>query len=210
MAFFWAINLLLFILRFFWGGIVYLNIDWTSGRYLFIKWVLIIVIFYFTLTLEYRWRRMIHIITGFMWWGLVFFLTTILIPRIGRMKTSTQHEIIGFLIPRIFRTVSVVGFFAVFIGWYNTLNNIIYWNVEYFFLRVENLLFLIGILLVTGLYLFHLFLENKEIGLAFSILEEPDDVEIKKNVNDLIRKIQVIPYIGFTILTTGVILMFIH
>jgi hypothetical protein len=74
---------------------MFFNKDWTSGRYLLIKWVAIILIFFITLTIEYRWRRMIHIITGFMWWGLVFFLITILLPRIGQMKNTTQYEIIG-------------------------------------------------------------------------------------------------------------------
>jgi hypothetical protein len=69
---------------------------------------------------------------------------------------------------------------------------------------------LIGILLVTGLYLFHLFLENKEIRLAFHILEEPNNTEISKKIDNLLGKIQIIPYVGFTILTTGVFLMFIH
>jgi hypothetical protein len=189
---------------------MFYNNDWSSGRYLLIKWTLVILIFFLFLTLEYRWRRMIHIITGFMWWGLVFFLITILLPKIEQMKESTQFEVVGFLIPRIFRTVSIVAFFSVFLGWYNTLNNISYWNIDYFFLRVENTLFLIGILLVTGLYLFHLFLENREIKLAFDILNESDTVGISAKVERLLAKIKIIPYIGFTILTTSVILMFIH
>jgi hypothetical protein len=189
---------------------VFYSKDWTSGRYLLIKWVIIVLIFFFTITLEYRWRRMIHIITGFMWWGMVFFLVTILLPRIGRMKKSTQYEIVGYLIPRIFRTVSVVAFFAVFLGWYNTLNDISNWNINYFFLRNENSLFLVGILVVTGLYLFHLFLENREISLAFYILKETDNAEMPMKADKLLAKIRIIPNIGFTILTLGVILMFIH
>ncbi|OLS21084.1 MAG: hypothetical protein HeimC3_34850 [Candidatus Heimdallarchaeota archaeon LC_3] len=189
---------------------MFYNKDWTKGKYLLLKWVIILVIFFIILTLEYRWRRMIHIITGFMWWGMVFFLITILLPKIEQMKKSTQFEIIGYLIPRIFRTVSVVAFFAVLLGWYNTLNDISYWNIDYFFLRIENTLFLLGNLMITGLYLFHLFLENREIKLAFNILKEPDNDDVSERVEDLIAKIKIIPYIGFTILTTGVILMFIH
>jgi hypothetical protein len=187
--------------------------NWHKGNLLFVKWITVFLLFGLSLLLEYRERRIIHIITGFMWWGMVFFLVFILLPKLPKMQKSTQYEIVGFLIPRIFRTVSIVGFFAVFLGWFNALNDIASprWSLGYFLPpnRIENTLFLIGIFLVTGLYLFHLFLENREITFAFRILESTEN-DVTSKVENLISKIRIIPVLGFTILTTGVLMMFVH
>ncbi|MFX1537172.1 MAG: hypothetical protein ACFFDI_23425, partial [Promethearchaeota archaeon] len=84
--------------------------DWSDFKKGILKWIIIIILFLFSLSLEYKWRRAIHIVTGFAWWGMVFFLVFILIPSLSKIKKDSQYDIIGFVIPRIFRTASSVGF----------------------------------------------------------------------------------------------------
>jgi len=45
--------------------------------------------------------------------GMVFFLKSILLPVFSKMSPRTQYEIIGYVIPRIFRGASILGFFSV-------------------------------------------------------------------------------------------------
>ncbi|MFX1250942.1 MAG: hypothetical protein ACFFCZ_04990 [Promethearchaeota archaeon] len=184
--------------------------DWSDFKKGIVKWIIIIILFLFSLSLEYKWRRAIHIITGFAWWGMVFFLVFILIPSLSKMKKDSQYDIIGFVIPRIFRTASSVGFFTTGMGWYNAIFEIANMDISYFFIRVENTLLLIGMLMVTGLYIFHLFLESKEIKLAFKIANQDIDDFTKSEVENFLSKIRIIPTVGFLILTTAVLLMFIH
>lgn len=165
-----------------------------------------LILLAFMLTLEYRWQRAIHIVSGFMWWGMVFFLVWILLPIFSSFTKATQYEVLGTVFPRIFKTATVVGFFTVSLGWYIALDEFAQWNLSYFTTPLINVLFLIGLLLVTGLYMFHLFLENNEIETVVLALSTESDEKIDKLISNLRR----IPYIGFTIMTSAVILMFVH
>jgi hypothetical protein len=174
-----------------------------------LRWSLVLVIFAVTQVLDWAGRRIVHILSSFAWWGMVFFLVFILLPVLKRMSAITQQEIIGLVVPRIFRAASIAGFFSVGMGWRNAME-IANRDFGYFFSNGVNFLLLIGGLLATGLYLFHLFLEHQEIELAMRVQEsatiELDDPEVKV----LINKIQIIPIIGFLIMTTSALTMFIH
>ncbi|MHA2295977.1 MAG: hypothetical protein ACXAEU_03430 [Candidatus Hodarchaeales archaeon] len=178
-------------------------------RQLVLRWVVIIVVFLLSLFLDWSWRRIIHVVTSFAWWGMVFFLVFILLPVINKMSPHTQHEIIGFVIPRIFRTASIAGFFSVGMGWRNALE-LANWDVMHFFSNTREMTLLFGGLLGTGLYLFHLFLERAEIELAMrassSASLDLEDPEVK----DLLKKIQIIPVVGFLIMSLSALTMFIH
>ena len=149
---------------------------------------------------------MIHFFAGFVWWGMVVFLTVILLPKLPQMKKETQYELIGYVIPRIFNMVSNFGFFAVFLGWFNILNYFADWKINYF---LNHMIFSIDILLITGLYIFHLFLEKDEITLAFSLLNRKTNAPTD-DIDKLILRIRKIPYVGFIVLTIGIITMFYH
>ncbi|MHA1976443.1 MAG: hypothetical protein ACW98F_14890 [Candidatus Hodarchaeales archaeon] len=165
--------------------------------------------FSITQFLDWPGRRIVHILSSFAWWGMVFFLVFILLPVLNRMSSITQQEIIGFVVPRIFRAASIAGFFSVGMGWRNAME-IINGDLNYFFSNGVNFFLLIGGLLATGLYIFHLFLEHQEIEIAMRAKESAsmklDDPEIKK----LLNKIQIIPLIGFLIMTTSALTMLIH
>ncbi len=173
------------------------------------KWTVVITIFIFTQFLDWPWFRLIHVITSFAWWGMVFFLVFILIPTIGRMKSQTLHEVVGFVIPRIFRTVSILGFFAVGMGWRIALE-LSGWNLMFFFSDASELMLLLGGILGTCLYLFHLFLERREIDLAMraSTLSSFDPVD--PEIAEFLKKVQIIPKIGFVIISIAALTMLLH
>lgn len=182
-----------------------LNID----RNLILKWVVIFIIFLAAQFLTSEWRRIIHITSSVSWWGMVFFLNFILLPVFSKMSPRTQHEIIGYVIPRIFRGASILGFFSVGMGWRNALE-IANKDFSYFFTSLKPFLLLLGGILATGLYLFHLFLEKAEIEIAMRAANEDsldlDDPEVK----ELLKKIQLIPMGGFLIMSLAALTMLLH
>jgi uncharacterized membrane protein len=177
----------------------YLNID----KNLVLKWAIIFTIFLATQYLTSKWRRIIHITSSVAWWGMVFFLNFILLPVFSKMSPTTQHEVIGYVIPRIFRGANILGFFSVGMGWRNALE-IANKDFSYFF-RSKTL----GIL-ATGLFLFHLFLEKAEIEIAMRAANKDtldlDDPEVK----ELMKKIQLIPMGGFLIMSLSALTMLLH
>jgi uncharacterized membrane protein len=174
-----------------------------------LKWTVVIVVFIFTQFLDWPWRRLIHTITSFAWWGMVFFLVFILLPTIGRMNSQTQHEVIGFIIPRIFRTVSVVGFFSVGMGWRSAFE-LADWDLLFFFSNTQELMLLIGGILGTCLYLFHLFLERKEIDLAMRASTMTSFDPLDPEIAEFLDTIQIIPKIGFVVITLAALTMLLH
>lgn len=80
------------------------------------------------------------------------------------------------------------------------------WNITYFFQTSINILFLTAISVITLLYLFHLILERNEIETVLKAVEKENDEE----VNKLLDHLQLVPRIGFIILTLGALIMFIH
>ena len=125
------------------------------------------------------------------------------------MSPRTQHEVIGYVIPRVFRGASIFGFFSVGMGWRNALE-IANKDLSYFFTDLRPFLLLIGGTLATGLYLFHLFLEKAEIEIAMRAANEDsldlDDPEVK----ELMKKIQLIPMGGFLIMSLAALTMLLH
>ncbi len=69
---------------------------------------------------------------------------------------------------------------------------------------------MIGGIVATGLYLFHLFLEHHEIEIAMRANEltfmDMDDPEIV----DLVKKLKFIPRVGFLIMSFSAFSMLIH
>ncbi|MHA1941941.1 MAG: hypothetical protein ACW97P_09460 [Candidatus Hodarchaeales archaeon] len=179
------------------------------NRNLVIKWTIITFFFLLTQYFDWRWRRIVHIGASIGWWGLVFFLVFILLPKIEEMSPRTQQEIIGLIIPRIFRAASILGFFSVGMGWRNALE-ISNGDHSYFTANFDNFLLMVGGILATGLYLFHLFLEHHEIEIAMRANTltsmNMDDPEI----NDLVNKLKIIPRVGFIIMTFSALSMLIH
>ena len=183
----------------------FLNID----RNLVIKWTIIIAIFLATQYLDSEWRRVIHIASSVSWWGMVFFLNFILLPVFSKMSPRTQHEIIGYVIPRIFRGASIFGFFSVGMGWRIAIE-IANKDFTYFFSDLRPLLLLLGGILATGLYLFHLFLEKAEIEIAMRAANE-DTLDLEDpEVKELIKKIQIIPMGGFLVMSLSALTMLLH
>jgi uncharacterized membrane protein len=182
-----------------------LNID----RNLILKWAVIFIIFFAAQFLTSEWRRIIHITSSVSWWGMVFFLNFILLPVFSKMNPRTQHEVIGYVIPRVFRGASILGFFSVGMGWRNALE-IANKDFSYFFSDLRPFLLLLGGILATGLYLFHLFLEKAEIEIAMRAANEDsldlDDPEVK----ELMKKIQLIPMGGFLIMSLAALTMLLH
>ncbi len=153
-----------------------------------------------------QWIRAFHIVFGFSWWGMVFFLNFILLPAMKKMTQSTKYEVLGTVFPRIFKTATVSGFLTVSLGWIYALRFYAKGDFSYFYSSLVNILFTIGIVAITCLYLFHLILERNEIDTVLKALETEDDAA----VNKLIAHLQLIPRVGFSIMTIGVALMFIH
>ena len=181
------------------------NID----RKLILKWALILAIFLGTQYLTSEWRRIIHITSSFAWWGMVFFLNFILLPVFAKMSPRTQHEVVGYVIPRIFRGASILGLFSVGMGWRNAIG-IANKDFNYFFSDLKPFLLFLGGVLATGLYLFHLFLENAEIDIAMRAANE-DSLDLDDpEVQELLKKIKLIPMGGFLIMSLSAFTMFIH
>jgi len=178
-------------------------------RKLVLKWVIIIAIFLIAQLLTSEWRRIIHISASVAWWGMVFFLNFILLPVFSKMSPRTQHEVIGYVIPRVFRGASIFGFFSVGMGWRNALE-IANKDFSYFFTDLRPFLLLIGGTLATGLYLFHLFLEKAEIEIALRAANE-DSLDLEDpEVKELMKKIQLIPMGGFLVMSLAALTMLLH
>lgn len=177
-----------------------------------LKWSTVFIFTVIVFSLDFRWRLAVHMVSSFSWWGMVFFLVFILLPVFPKLSRIPRFEILGNVFPRIFRTASVVGFLTVFVGWYVALNDLARWNFNYFFANTSNTLFLISILLVTGLFTFHLILERKEIDKCTACAEKAlvSTKEGDKEIEALIGHLQKIPKVGFTILNFALLLMFIH
>ncbi len=184
----------------------------TSFRRQILKWFTVFLITIIILLLHIRWRITVHIVAGFAWWGMVFFLVFILLPIFPKMSRKTRYEVLGFVFPRIFRTASVVGFLTVVVGWYIALNDLANWNFSYFFENISNALFLISIVLVTSLFGFHVFLERQEIQTCTACVEKAlaKTEENDEEIEILISHLQKIPKVGFVILNISLLMMFVH
>ena len=173
------------------------------------KLIVLTSIYILVISLGGRWIRSVHMISGFVWWGMVFFINFIIIPVFPKLSNTTQYEILGKIFPRIFKTATIFGFFTVGLGWFYALDVYVKWDYSYFHSSFINILFSLGIVAVTLLYLFHLFLERSEINLIASIASGKVKYE-DDEVQTLIKHLMRIPRIGFIIQTTAIILMFIH
>ena len=174
-----------------------------------IKLSIIVITYILVILLGPRWIRPVHMISGFVWWGMVFFINFIIIPVFPKLSSTTQFEILGNVFPRIFRTATIFGFFTVGLGWFFALDEYANWDLSYFTHSLVNILFLIGITAVTLLYLFHLFLERSEINLIAKIATGKIKYEDER-VQSLIAHLMRIPRIGFIIQSTAIVLMFVH
>ncbi|MDH5403228.1 MAG: hypothetical protein OEY49_12105, partial [Candidatus Heimdallarchaeota archaeon] len=157
---------------------------------------------------DVNWLRASHIIFAFSWWSLLFFLAIILGPVIHQLSEETKVNIIGYIVPRVFLTVSNVGFLTISLGWYLFLSYY-FTNLEYIFKDLDNLLLAIFAILTTLLYFFHIFLEQSEIQTAIKVREgiiTPKDDEFKH----LLKGLKIIPRFGFLLVTTTILVMFYH
>jgi len=174
-----------------------------------LKWTVIIVVFILIQFLHWFWFRVIHVVASFAWWGMVFFLAFILLPVFNKMNPSTQHQVVGLVIPRVFRTASILGFFSIGMGWRSAFE-MAHWDFSHFFSSGEDIILLFGGLLGTCLYIFHIFLERKEINIALRI-STLSSLDLKDpKVNDLLKKIKIIPRVGFVIISLAALTMFLH
>ena len=179
------------------------------NRNLVLKWAVVLTIFLAMQFLTSEFRRIIHIGSSVAWWGMVFFLNFILLPVFSKMNPRTQHEVIGYVIPRVFRGASILGFFSVGMGWRNALE-IANKDFSYFFSDLRSFLLLLGGILATGLYLFHLFLEKAEIEIAMRARNEDSLNMEDPAVKELMKKIQLIPMGGFLIMSVSALTMLLH
>ncbi|RMG32451.1 MAG: hypothetical protein D6732_13415 [Methanobacteriota archaeon] len=176
-----------------------------GGQHLLI-WILMILAIITLFLLGFKWIRAFHLFFGFAWWGMLFFLNLILLPSMNEMSRSGKYEVLGRVFPKIFKLATVNGFMAVSLGWLLALEYFAQWNITYFFQTSINILFLTAISVITLLYLFHLILERNEIETVLKAVEKENDEE----VNKLLDHLQLVPRIGFIILTLGALIMFIH
>lgn len=174
-----------------------------------IKAILLISVFIVIINLGALWIRPAHIISGFIWWGMVFFINFLILPIFPKLTQTTQFELLGKLFPRIFQFATVFGFFTISFGWFYALEFFAHWQISYFFANSINFVFLIAISLITLLYGFHLFLERKEIDLISKIANSEITYE-DKEVQNLVSQLLVIPRVGFALQTLAVLIMFIH
>ncbi len=169
-------------------------------------WGLMVISIAILSPLGFKWVRAFHLFFGFAWWGMLLFLNIVLLPGMKQMSKAARYEVLGWVFPRIFRTATVVGFMAVVFGWILALHYIANWNLSYFWKSTLNIIFLFGLVVITLLYCFHLFLERNEIETVQKAMTREND----KEVNKLLNHLELIPRIGLTILTLGALLMFIH
>ena len=94
-------------------------------------------------------------------------------------------------------------------GWRSALE-LAEWDLLFFFSNSQELMLFIGGILGTCLYLFHLFLERKEIDLAMRAATmtslDPKDPEIA----EFLDTIQIIPKIGFIVISLAALTMLLH
>ena len=135
--------------------------SWASrhGRTVAIA-ALMIFLFIIGTTFQYQWTRMFHIVFGFGWYAILIFLVVVFLPIADQFTDTTLYEIVGRIVPRIFHTVTVTGFFAVSFGWYNAIY-LSAGRLSYFYAKPIDILFSISMIMVTLMYCFHLFLEIK-------------------------------------------------
>ena len=174
-----------------------------------LRWLAIILLFIASTFMDYSWQRMFHMVFGFAWWSLLFFLAVILIPIINNLKEDTVADFVGIVVPRVFRTVSIVGFMAVMEGLF-LLDQITkhFQELSYMTRDGWSIAFTISTLLTTGIYLFHLFLEKNEIKVAMKIAEGKLTMKDEEVVNFL-KNLKRTPRVGFILITFTVVAMII-
>jgi hypothetical protein len=180
-----------------------------ANRYGLLKIIILLAVWLFVIQQNHVWIRAVHMVSGFIWWGMVFFINFNLLPAFPKLSSQTKLELLGHVFPRVFRNATTFGFLSVSVGWYFALEYFAFWNFGYFFSSLINFLFFVGISLLTGLYLFHIFLERHEINLLRDVGQGIVTFEEEK-VQSLVSHLLRLPRIGFAIQSFAVILMFIH
>jgi uncharacterized membrane protein len=183
--------------------------SWASrhGRTVVIA-ALMIFLFIIGTTFQYKWTRMFHIVSGFFWYAMLIFLVIVFLPIANQFSDTTLYEIVGRIVPRIFHTVTVSGFFAVSFGWYNALY-LADGRYSYFHSQPIDVLFSFSMILVTLMYLFHLFLESSEINVSSGVAAGEIAMD-SDEYQTLIKGLRLTPRVGFLIISFAIFIMFLH
>jgi hypothetical protein len=139
---------------------------------------------------------------------MLIFLVVIFLPVVNRFTDNSLYEIVGHLVPRIFHTVTISGFFTVTIGWYNALY-LANGRMSYFYSTPSDLFFTISLVMVTLMYFFHLFLESSEINVSSGVAA--GEINMKsEEYQTFLKGLTVTPRIGFLIISIAILTMFVH
>ncbi len=149
--------------------------------------------------------RWVHELAAITWFGEVFVVTHIIVPTLSRLPESPKGLLMLKLYPRVFRMATLSSATTIVSGAGTALLQSNF-NLTYFTETFRGQLILVGGLIGLLMFVLHTTVERVEMR-AMSRTKIGTEGNLPDELRVLDRRLQILPRVGFTLLTIVLILM---
>ncbi len=149
--------------------------------------------------------RWVHELAAITWFGEVFVVTHIIVPTLSRLPESPKGLLMLKLYPRVFRMATLSSATTIVSGAGTALLQSNF-NLAYFIETFPGQLILVGGSIGLFMFFLHTTVERVEMR-ALSRTKIGAQGNLPDELRVLDRRLQILPRVGFTLLTIVLILM---
>ena len=149
--------------------------------------------------------RWIHIISAAAWIGEVLVINVVLVPSLQSTPVEQRGGFIARVFPRVFRLASILALVALSSGLGMSYLAAGWTGLDLIIRSRWGLGILIGGILGLLLAVFHFVVESRLKPIARSLDETPDEKEVER----VMRFLQIVPRVGMLVIVAAFILMMV-